>query len=34
VLSTYLDGRGEDTTQELALRANEGVILELAAAAS
>jgi alpha-glucosidase len=33
VLSTYLDAHEEETTANLALRANEGVILELAPAA-
>jgi hypothetical protein len=33
VLSTYLDGHEEEATPQLALRANEGVIIELAAAA-
>jgi alpha-glucosidase len=34
VLSTYLDDREEETTQELTLRANEGVIVEVGAAAA
>jgi len=34
VLSTYLDGHEEATTQELAVRPNEGVIVELSTAAS
>jgi alpha-glucosidase len=34
LLSTYLDGHDEGGMQELALRANEGIIVELLAAAS
>jgi alpha-glucosidase len=34
ILSSYLDGRSEGMTQELALRANEGIIVALGAAAT
>lgn len=34
ILSSYLDGQSEGTTQEFALRSNEGIIVALGAAAT